>query len=356
MLKAAISGERVRNKPRSGRRRSLGKAIVAGTFARGATLPGDAELAIRFGVSRTVLREASRDARGEGHDRGARLASGTRVDGRSTWNFFDADILRWHLENGPTAASSATSPKCACPSNPMHARLACSRATPADIARMRVAGRRYGERQSEEAFALADLEFHMAILEATRNPFMHSVGTLIEAALVTSFRLSSPLWRERTPGECRRQAPPHRRQHRGRRRGSRRRRHVRRHTRKAASVSISPWTATRLQPDPSGDDQGACAVLGEEFELHCVRRLAIEDDDALDAPLDRLDAGLDLGDHAAGEIVPSAISAFACATVSSSISTLFLSSTPGTSVRNMRRVAFSAPPRWRAAKVSALML
>ena len=49
------------------------------------------------------------------------------------------------------------------------------------------------------------------------------------------------------------------------------------------------------------NDQRAGAVLGEELEQHGVRRLAVEDDDALDAALDRLDAGLDLGDHAAGD-------------------------------------------------------
>jgi DNA-binding FadR family transcriptional regulator len=45
---------------------------------------------------------------------------------------------------------------------------------------------------STEEFALADLAFHMAVLEASRNPFMFSVGALIEAALASSFRLSSP--------------------------------------------------------------------------------------------------------------------------------------------------------------------
>src|SRR5690606_27499965 len=55
------------------------------------------------------------------------------------------------------------------------------------------------------------------------------------------------------------------------------------------------------------------------------------------------------------EIVPSAISARASATVSSSISFLSLSRTPGTSVRKRRREALSAPAM-APAKVSALML
>ena len=46
---------------------------------------------------------------------------------------------------------------------------------------------------STEAFALADLAFHMTILDASRNPFMFSVGALIEAALASAFKLSSPV-------------------------------------------------------------------------------------------------------------------------------------------------------------------
>ena len=48
-------------------------------------------------------------------------------------------------------------------------------------------------------------------------------------------------------------------------------------------------------------DQRAGAVVGEQFEQHRVRHLAVEDDDALDALLERVDAGLDLRDHAAGD-------------------------------------------------------
>src|SRR5581483_4634788 len=47
-------------------------------------------------------------------------------------------------------------------------------------------------------------------------------------------------------------------------------------------------------------NQRAGAVVGEQLEQHRVRHLAVEDDDAFDAVLDRINAGLDLGDHAAG--------------------------------------------------------
>jgi DNA-binding FadR family transcriptional regulator len=45
---------------------------------------------------------------------------------------------------------------------------------------------------SAENHALTDLSFHLAVAESCRNPFMRSVGSMIEAALVGVFRLSSP--------------------------------------------------------------------------------------------------------------------------------------------------------------------
>jgi DNA-binding FadR family transcriptional regulator len=43
-----------------------------------------------------------------------------------------------------------------------------------------------------ETLALADLRFHLSVIDAARNPFMRTVGSLIEAALAGIFKLSSP--------------------------------------------------------------------------------------------------------------------------------------------------------------------
>jgi DNA-binding FadR family transcriptional regulator len=43
-----------------------------------------------------------------------------------------------------------------------------------------------------DSLALADLHFHLAIAEASHNPFMRTLGSLIEAALVGMFRMSTP--------------------------------------------------------------------------------------------------------------------------------------------------------------------
>lgn len=43
-----------------------------------------------------------------------------------------------------------------------------------------------------ESLAIADLKFHLSVIEASGNPFLRTVGGLIEAALVGVFKLSSP--------------------------------------------------------------------------------------------------------------------------------------------------------------------
>ena len=45
--------------------------------------------------------------------------------------------------------------------------------------------------------------------------------------------------------------------------------------------------------------QRADAMVGQQLKQHRVRNLAVHDDDAFHALVERIDAGLDLGNHAA---------------------------------------------------------
>ncbi|MCY1231797.1 hypothetical protein D9M72_442580 [compost metagenome] len=56
---------------------------------------------------------------------------------------------------------------------------------------MRLAVAMGDENHSAETLAHADLAFHLHLLEASLNPFMQTVGSLIEAALIGVFRLSN---------------------------------------------------------------------------------------------------------------------------------------------------------------------
>ena len=77
----------------------LGRSIIAGDYPVGATLPGDAELAARFKVSRTVLREAMKTLAAKGLVV-PRARIGTRVTPNTQWNLFDSDILTWYFAVG----------------------------------------------------------------------------------------------------------------------------------------------------------------------------------------------------------------------------------------------------------------
>jgi DNA-binding FadR family transcriptional regulator len=55
---------------------------------------------------------------------------------------------------------------------------------------------------TRETIAKADLDFHIAVAEYSRNPFMRSVSSLIEAALAVSLQLSSPALSPRGIANC----------------------------------------------------------------------------------------------------------------------------------------------------------
>ena len=55
-----------------------------------------------------------------------------------------------------------------------------------------IAARIDNPEHSRESVAQEDLNFHLAVATMSRNPFMRSVTTLIEAALAVSFQISSP--------------------------------------------------------------------------------------------------------------------------------------------------------------------
>lgn len=171
---------------------ALGAAIVSGEIAEGEVLPGDQELMLRFGVSRTVLREAMKTLAAKGLV-AARSRVGTWVRPRDDWNFLDGGVLGWRLGAGMDAEFVGHLAEMRLALEPAAAALAARHATSDEIVALyNLAARMDDAGHSRESFARADLEFHLAIARMSRNPFMRSVSSLIEAALTVAFQLSSP--------------------------------------------------------------------------------------------------------------------------------------------------------------------
>ncbi|MBP1878695.1 MULTISPECIES: FadR/GntR family transcriptional regulator [Agrobacterium] len=170
----------------------LGSAIVSGRIPEGSLLPNDAELSLRFGVSRTVLRETMKTLAAK------RLVEpkakvGTRVLEKSSWNFFDPDVLGWRCDAGldPEFINHLADIRLAL--EPAAAAAAARHASSEDIVSLYTIAAQFDNvNHTPETIAKVDLEFHLAVARISGNPFMRSASGLIEAALAISFQLSSP--------------------------------------------------------------------------------------------------------------------------------------------------------------------
>lgn len=190
ILKTTISGSPHRNN-HAHVVSEIGKAIVNGTHPAGETLPKDAELESKFKVSRTVLREAMKTLSAKGLIV-ARARIGTRVTDPSAWNFFDKDVLEWHLDAGFDSSFIRHLSDIRLSLEPFAAQLAATHISPADSAALAEFCLDMESATGNEAFAVADLNFHQILLRASGNPFMYSISNIIEAALANTFQISGP--------------------------------------------------------------------------------------------------------------------------------------------------------------------
>ena len=170
----------------------IGIGIVSGRFPVGSVLPNDALMMAQYGVSRTVLREALKTIEAKGLVE-AKPKVGTRVSPRSRWNLFDAQVLAWHFNAGPDQAFLASLADIRIALETKAAELAALRRSADHVRTMHYwVNQMENSVDSTENFALADLELHRTIAEASHNPFMRSIGGIVELSLATTFKDTPP--------------------------------------------------------------------------------------------------------------------------------------------------------------------
>lgn len=171
----------------------IGRGILEGEFPIGSILPRDAELMERYSVSRTSLREALKTLAAKGLIE-AKTKVGTTVLGRKSWNMFDPDILAWQIGLGVDRQFLASLFEIRQALEPLAAAAAARYRSESELGRITEAWTAMrDEGGTRDGFTTADLAFHRAILEASDNPFLRSIGSVIEAALALSFTISSPV-------------------------------------------------------------------------------------------------------------------------------------------------------------------
>ena len=171
---------------------TIGRRIVSGKYMPGETLPTEPKIQQEFGVSRTAVREAIRLLSAKGLT-AARPKIGTRVRPTVDWNMLDPDVLRWQIDQNPTEEFIHALFEMREIIEPAASSRAAERATEEEIVALGVAmdGIQNEARGSPEQIQ-ADIQFHMVILSASRNPMLRSVGAMIESALSIAFKLG---WR-----------------------------------------------------------------------------------------------------------------------------------------------------------------
>lgn len=163
---------------------SLGPEITAGEHRPGTVLRTD-ELAQRFDVSRTVIREAVRVLESM-HLVESRRRVGVTVRPADEWNVFDPRVIRWRLAGAdrPRQLRSLTVLRCAI--EPAAAGLAARHATPRQCAELteHAMGMVATSRgQQLEAYLVHDTAFHKTLLTASGNEMFARLNDVVTAIL-----------------------------------------------------------------------------------------------------------------------------------------------------------------------------
>ncbi|WP_199555206.1 FadR/GntR family transcriptional regulator [Sandaracinobacteroides hominis] len=168
----------------------LGRAIVTGRY-EARPFPTEAEIAKAHGVSRSVTREAVKMLTAKGLV-SARPRQGTIVQPPAAWNLFDSDVLRWILERKFSVELLRHFNELRIAIEPEAASLAARYHEPADLERIRegLARMEAAERGLDDTLE-ADIAFHVAVLQASQNPFYNQFRQMVATALKTSIRFTN---------------------------------------------------------------------------------------------------------------------------------------------------------------------
>lgn len=167
----------------------LGREIVSGQIGLGGTLPREDELCAHFGVSRTVIREATKTLQALGL-----IVTGPRVGSRiqpvSTWRLLDPQVMGWITDADMASGLQRDLLELRDMIEPTAAGLAAERGTEQQLAEITAtiaAMTAAGDKQSHQT---ADYRFHEAILEASGNLLLIQLKPVLHAVLKASFGLS----------------------------------------------------------------------------------------------------------------------------------------------------------------------
>ena len=170
---------------------AIGSEIVSGELPIGAVIPAEPELCLRFGVSRTVVREAIKLLSSKGLLRTG-SGTGTWVLPSSDWNFLDPMVFAW-VQNSDNSERALR--------HLFAFRSAVEPAAAAEAARNATLPQLYALESALEVMSASrddfarwiegDIAFHTAVYIASNNVFMAPLANLFRQYFQMSFNISS---------------------------------------------------------------------------------------------------------------------------------------------------------------------
>ena len=171
----------------------IGYKIVTGDFNPGDTLPNEDTLCKTYGVSRGVLREATKVLTQKGLIY-TRPKIGTQIRSRKEWNLFDSDILLWTLKSGDKRVFLKKVTEVRRIIESEACRYAAERATDEEIADIRSwydkmeATLKDSAEYKYDRYLEVDMAFHTSILDACHNELLAQIGHTMRQAVTTARR------------------------------------------------------------------------------------------------------------------------------------------------------------------------
>lgn len=167
----------------------LGRLIVTGQIDTDGTLPREDELAVRFAVSRTVIREATKTLQALGLiTTGPRV--GSRIQPLSSWRLLDPQVMDWITDADMASGFERDLLELRGMIEPAAASFAAERGSDIQIAAITDALETMAASPGKAEHEAADFRFHEAILEASGNILLLQLRPILRAVLKASFRLS----------------------------------------------------------------------------------------------------------------------------------------------------------------------
>ena len=167
---------------------AIGKRILQGDYPPGTILPSEAAWADEFGASRTAVREGVKVLMAKGLLT-SRPKVGSRVEPREHWNLLDHEVLRWYAGLPGRKDLLRALQGFRMIFEPEAAALAASNRSDVQMARISEACTGMGTARTLSERSASDVQFHLAVLQASGNELLLPLGTLIESALSHLFVL-----------------------------------------------------------------------------------------------------------------------------------------------------------------------